>query len=311
MSRTRNFTWTWNNYDEGSITFLHTLSSECRYLCYGREVCPSTGTPHLQGFLILGNPSTASAIRKRMPGVHVECSKGSPIHNRDYCSKGGDFKEYGTPPVSGTERGDREVSRYSMAWDQAKAGDLESIDADIRIRCYNTLKRIKYDFRPVPEHLAGVCGTWIHGEAGCGKTTSVFAAYPDCYSKPIKSKWWDGYADQPIVLFDDVSIYERELGTLLKHAADSKTFYIESKGLQYAIRPTRVFVTSQYTIEEIWDDQKTRDALLRRFVVINKIKGQDIILYYKGSALGPATGVERLLCCSVCPPPPPQAPPIR
>lgn len=247
-------------------------------MCFGKELCPTTGTPHLQGFLILANPSTLSAIRKRLPGVHVECSLGSPDQNRVYCSKTGEFSEYGVPPVSDTAKGDREISRYSLAWDQATTGRLDDIDADIRIRCYNTLKRIKYDYRPVPEHLTSVCGTWIYGEAGCGKTTSVFTAYPDLYSKPIKSKWWDGYADQPIVLFDDVSIYERELGTLLKHAADSKTFYIESKGLQYPIRPTRVFVTSQYTIEEIWEDIKTREALNRRFTIINKIKGQDIIL---------------------------------
>ena len=278
MSRSRNFTWTWNNYSDESISILNTWAKQCRYLCYGKELSPSTGTPHLQGFFILTNASTICAIRKRFTGVHIECSKGSPTHNRDYCKKGGDFTEFGTPPVSGAERGDREVSRYAVAWDQAKSGELESIDADIRIRCYNTLKRIKFDYRIVPEHLAGVCGTWIWGEAGCGKTTSVFTHYPECYSKPIKSKWWDGYSDQPIVLFDDVSIYERELGTLLKHVADSKAFYIEAKGLQYAIRPTRVFVTSQYTIEEIWDDQQTRDALNRRFTVINKIKDQDLLL---------------------------------
>lgn len=277
MNRTRNYSWTWNNYPD-DISVLDKLASECRYLCYGREICPTTGTPHLQGFLILVNPCTASAIRKRLPGVHVECSKGSPDQNRTYCGKSGNFKEFGTPPVSGTERGNREISRYSMAWDQAKIGDLESVDADIRIRCYNTLKRIKLDFRGVPEHLAAVCGTWIWGEAGCGKTTSVFTSYPECYSKPIKSKWWDGYSEQPIVLFDDVSIYERELGTLLKHCGDSKTFYIEIKGGQFPIRPARVFVTSQYTIEEIWEDQRTRDALNRRFTVINKIKGQDILL---------------------------------
>lgn len=277
MSRSRNFIFTLNNYTDQHVALLNRLAPSLRYLVYGREVAPTTGTPHLQGFAIFANARTLSAVTRLMPGAHVEIARGSPEQCRTYCIKDGDYAEFGTPPVTPAQSGDREVDRYNSAWDLAKQGSLEDIDADIRIRCYSTLKRIRTDYKPAPEPLTSVCGTWIHGLAGCGKTTAVFRRWPDLYSKPL-NKWWDGYVDEPVVLYDDISIYHRELGTQLKHAADFAPFSVEKKGSQEKIRPSRVVVTSQYTIEEIWDDEQTRDALNRRFTVINKILGQDIIL---------------------------------
>lgn len=275
--RSRNWVFTLNNYNDNDIVTLTAFATTVRYLTWGKELAGTTGTPHLQGFVIFRDGKTVATARRLLVGCHVESARGSPDQCRTYCHKDGDFVEFGTPPVTPVERGNREVARYHTAWDFARDGDLESIDADIRIRCYATLKRIRVDYKPLPEPLTGVCGVWIWGLAGCGKTTSVFSKWPGCFSKPL-NKWWDGYADEDVVLYDDVSIYHRELGTQLKHCADFAPFSVEKKGSQEKIRPKRVVVTSQYTIEQIWEDEETRDALNRRFISINKIKGQDIIL---------------------------------
>lgn len=130
--------------------------------------------------------------------------------------------------------------------------------------------------RPV-EPLDSVCGTWIFGLSGCGKTRAVLAAYPGAYIKP-RNNWWDGYNNEPVVLIDDVDIFDKALGGKLKHWADFCPFIGESKGSSMRIRPQKVIVTSQYKIEQIWEDQETRDALNRRFIVIEKVKGQEILI---------------------------------
>lgn len=129
-----------------------------------------------------------------------------------------------------------------------------------------------------PAGLGGACGIWIHGDAGCGKTTTVVNAYPDAYYKSL-NKWWDGYQGEEVVLLDDMDVFHRDLTSQIKNWADFRPFIGETKGSGVYLRPKKFIVTSQYTIEEIWDgDQKSLEAIRRRFTVIEKIRGQDIIV---------------------------------
>jgi len=282
-ARKRQYCFTWNNYPDDYRLLLDAI--ECRYLIAGEELAPDTGTPHLQGFICFTNAKTVTAARRSLPGCHVTVANGSALQNKQYCSKSRPddatpnevVYERGDMPVSNADKGDAERARYQNAWDLAKVGDIESIDADIRLRLYSSIKRIQSDFMAPQPNLPDVCGIWIYGISGCGKTRAVLQSYPDCYPKP-RNSWWDGYQNEPVVLLDDVDKFDVALGGKLKHWADFCSFIGEKKGTSLKIRPTKVFVTSQYTIEDIWQDEETRDALNRRFTVINKIQGQDIII---------------------------------
>jgi len=167
--------------------------------------------------------------------------------------------------------------RWETAWTNAKLGAIEAIPPDIRVRQYSALRRIERDYMPAVEPLTGPCGTWIFGLSGAGKTRGVLDAYPDAYPKP-RTQWWDGYQGERVVLLDDVDRFDVKLGGLLKHWADCYPFIGEQKGGAKKIRPTRLFVTSQYRIEDIWEDAETRDALSRRFNVIEKRVGEGMII---------------------------------
>jgi len=159
-------------------------------------------------------------------------------------------------------------------------GDIENIDPELRLRYYGTLKKVAKDFMAMPERLPGVCGIWVWGPAGCGKTTSVDRAYPNAYPKPL-TKWWDGYQGEEVILLDDMDIFHRGLSSLIKHWADYKPFICENKSGAVYIRPKKIIVTSQYPIEKIWDpltDPESWAAINRRFTSIEKVAGQDIIL---------------------------------
>jgi len=129
-----------------------------------------------------------------------------------------------------------------------------------------------------PPSLGGVCGIWIYGISGCGKTTAANRAFPNAYLKPL-NKWWDGYQDEDVVILDDMDVFHRDLTADIKHWADFLPFIAEIKGRSVYVRPTKFIVTSQYSIREIWnEDEKSFEAINRRFTSIEKIEGQDIIL---------------------------------
>jgi len=274
-TRSRAFAFTWNNYPEGYRNIL--VAAEARYFCFGVERAPTTGTMHLQGYIYFGHARTVTSIRALLPGCHVEVARGTFLQNRVYCSKGGDFHEFGVPPVTDTQRGDSEFNRWVNAWTAATQGHLEEIPADIRIRYYGTFKRIVTDYMPAVPQLTQPCGIWIHGESGCGKTRSVVEAYPHAFPKP-RNQWWDGYQHEEVVYLDDIDVFDKALGGKLKHWADCYAFIAEIKGGSLKIRPKKFIVTSQYRIDEIWEDLRTVDALLRRFTIVEKEKGQNIII---------------------------------
>lgn len=284
--RSRKFCFTRNNPTET----LEELADACaaagaKYILIGKERAPGTGTLHYQGFLYWPNPRSFRATIELLAGSHVEIARGSFKQNSDYCKKEGDFIERGDLPLDPVEKGDRERDRWNTAWDLAKAGSIEEIAVDIRIRYYCTLRRIAADFmRAIPD-LGGVCGIWVHGESGSGKTRTVKVQFPSAFPKP-RNIWWDGYTGQETVLLDDVDKYNVSLGGHLKHWADFAAFIGEKKGGSIIIRPKLFIVTSQYTIEQIWDDPETRVALGRRFTVLEKLKDIDLEIPPLNGVLG-------------------------
>lgn len=260
--RSRNYCFTFNNWESKSWEYLNNI--DCKYIVYGREIGES-GTKHLQGFISFKSAKTLSATFKTLPGCHVEIANTIDEAIK-YCKKDGDFTERGKPPMSQKEKGDTEIQRYQDAWDKAKAGDIESIPADIRIKCYGTLQRIQKDYAKAPEDLDDVCGIWFYGEPGTGKSYTARTEYGRFYLKET-NKWWDSYQGEETVIIDEV---ERDagkyMGHFLKKWADRYAFDAEIKGAKLIIRPKRIIVTSNYSIEEIFDyDSVLMEAIRRRF----------------------------------------------
>lgn len=97
-SRKTFYAFTCFNYDkddlEASLNRQLKLISK-KYL-YGREICPTTQRPHLQGFIHLKEAMRITEIK--LPGnPHLEACIGSHQQNVDYCSKANDVVSYGYP----------------------------------------------------------------------------------------------------------------------------------------------------------------------------------------------------------------------
>lgn len=152
----------------------------------------------------------------------------------------------------------------------ARSNKIADISPSKQIRYWGAINAIAVAHRKNVAALDAPCGIWIYGLSGCGKSFEARNKYPEGYPK-MCNKWWDGYQYEDVVIMEDIDKFHVALGHNLKIWADQYCFIGERKGSSVSIRPRKFIVTSQYRIEDIWDDQETREALNRRFVVVNKL----------------------------------------
>lgn len=116
MSRAKNWTFTLNNYSPREVEIVKDLGNagHVEYLVFGREIGDS-GTPHLQGFIMLKQRIRMSALKSAISDrVHLEVAK-FPKNAAEYCKKDGDYEEFG-----------------SFDAHQGKRSDLESFKQDVK-----------------------------------------------------------------------------------------------------------------------------------------------------------------------------------
>ena len=92
MATTKRWCYTLNNWSDEDLITMKAVPS--RYHVIGKEVGES-GTPHLQGFVILKTNARMSKMKKYHFKAHWEVAKGNSQQASDYCKKDGNFEEIG------------------------------------------------------------------------------------------------------------------------------------------------------------------------------------------------------------------------
>jgi hypothetical protein len=258
----RNFLITRNNPEIPPEEYLKELyeKTEAIYVV-GQLEKGKEGTLHIQAYVNFGKVQRISKITKFDKKIHVERVK---IDNgaHDYCMKEDTRVEgpwsYGKRPVQRNSKADWEQVRK-----MAKEGRLEDLPADIYVKHYSNLVKIAKDNMKIvdKDHLRGI---WIYGAPGTGKSRWARDQGLEHYPK-LCNKWWDGYQGQPLVIMDDIGLDHKVLGQQLKIWTDRYGCVLETKGGAITDKYDWFIVTSQYRINDIWEDRETSAALARRF----------------------------------------------
>lgn len=250
--------------------------TECKkidWAFFGRETT-QTGGKHAQGFLYTSRKMRLTELVKVLPGAHFELARGTDKENWDYCTKQ-DKQPKLIGPVPQADSFKKKGDNMKQVWDEtlqlAQAGRVDEIRSDILIRYRGTLKQIAAENAPKPKRLKAKSNIWVWGPPGSGKTQLVKSEH-EGYSVYLKStdQWWEHYNGETIVIVEDIDPTnfekEKDLKRLIKLWADVDSFEARIKGSSLGhIRPKRIVVTSNYSIEQVFGHAQDYEAFTRRF----------------------------------------------
>lgn len=262
--RGRGWCFTINNPTSTDDEEVQKLVEDATYVIVGKEV-GEEGTNHYQGYCWFKNTVTFTRIKNLISRAHIEKQRGNNISAIDYCKKDGDFQEWGSPPENNNQK-----EKWSSIIQLAESGNVEAIKSQHPRIYFQYYEKIQsFVIRP-PIILNGdLQHEWWYGPTGTGKSSKLWRDYPDHYIKEI-NKWWDGYAYQQVVAIEEWSPSFHMLATKLKIWADRYPFSAEIKHGKLAnIRPKKLIVISNYSIDQCFPSKEDATPLKRRFKMIH------------------------------------------
>lgn len=247
----------------------------------GKETAAS-GTPHLQGFLILRTKKRMTGVKTLLglPRMHLEMARGTSPQAADYCKKDGDFLEIGELPRQGLDRMGKNSAQEllldakaaieaGVSWRQLQEQHFIAMTKSHRVlREYWTSVNMRASrVKPRVEVLWGAPGT--------GKTRYCHDVARWFYDEDVwiygGGGWFDGYEGQKVAIFDDF-YGDVPLGLMLK-VLDRYKVQVPIKGAFVPWNPKRIYITSNKP-PSLWYKDLTGDqqqALERRFDLVTPV----------------------------------------
>lgn len=272
--KSKRWCFTINGFKPDDVIGLRELGrGGVQYLVFGREVAPTTGMRHIQGYVEFFERIRLPAVRKLISSrAHCEIARGSPEDSLRYCSKEGDFEVFGK---SGFRDGQGRRRDLEVIRDEIRKGSSDRDIADAHFSQWVIHRRSFEAYRAMCSGIRSwksyVTVYW--GPTGCGKTRRVFEQCERLWSlSDMQGRWFDGYGGEECVLFDDFAsgIEFRFLLLLL----DRYPMRVPVKGGFVQWLPKRIYITSNQS-PLLWyfmlDDQQ-RAPLYRRLDEIIEMK---------------------------------------
>lgn len=262
--RSRGWTFTKFNYAGDDVSILESILknlniiSTLRYAICGEEICPTTGSPHLQGYIRYKSAVVQPKL-EILSKAHWEPAKGTDKQNQIYCSKGGKFFEVGKISGQGKRNDLKKVQDLIR---EGKGMDEITLVTDKLSTIRYAEYYLRYHEEPrdwKPKVL------WFFGETGTGKTRKAFEDL-SCHDRSKiyvtgkNLKWWEGYDGHPYIIIDDFRADFCTFHELLR-ILDRYEYRIEVKGGSRQLRAKEIYITSPYAPNEVYKNRTTEDVM--------------------------------------------------
>jgi len=267
-TKRQNYAFTWNNYSEDALIMLSEIV--CEYVVYGKEIAPTTGTPHLQGFIKFKNDRSVKAVRKLFLGASIKPCFSSDVNNVNYCTKENDFVERGTRPTGQGKRSDLDIIR-DLIQEDPKMRKVVNVATS-----YQSVKMAEQILKYHEKPRNWKCEVyWFWGSTGTGKSETAYEMCDpnDTYTAMSTAKWFDGYDSHSDVIIDDMRKDFCKFHELLR-LLDRYAFKVETKGGTRQFRAKRIFITSCYPPDILFETREDIQQLLRRITEVRQF-GED------------------------------------
>ncbi|QMW68884.1 replication-associated protein [Crucivirus-411] len=206
----RRWCFTWNNYPYDWQDYIAKMNAT--YWICGKEIAPTTGTPHLQGYAEFKGSKRFSTLQKIHKSIQLIKCNGNSDQNYAYCSKDGNFEEFGERTKQG-KRNDIDAAKELIEnggtlLDLAEDNFGTFLKYNKGLMMYKSLldkkKAISRGFKPRTVKVY-----W--GTAGAGKTRAAFADIAArgeegnmfIVTPGVSGMWWSGYDGENNVILDD------------------------------------------------------------------------------------------------------------
>lgn len=248
----RNFVFTHNNYtEEDEAHYKSLLGGKATYIIYGKEIAPTTGTPHLQGYVELDKRISTNPLSKLIPGAHFEPRHGTQKQAIEYCKKDCQVTEVGSLKKQG-QRNDIHDIRELLE----EGSNMRDVTANCTSyqSCRFAEIWLKYNEEPRPDNYKEIY--WFYGVSGAGKSHTarqMANALSDKFNDRLyihaHEKWFDNYDANKVVLLDECRPHELSLAVLLA-ILDKYSTRVPHKGGYREFKADYVFITTILSPED-------------------------------------------------------------
>lgn len=235
----------------------------------GQQEIGEGGFKHWQFVCHITKKSRCSALQKLWPSCHAEPTRSDAALT--YCQK----EETRVPGTQFT-LGVQPINRCSKTdWDRvrklAETGDVASIPSDIALRYYANIKSIGKD-HATPQRRPDMEALCFWGVSNSGKSFDAMElaeAGSSYYMKDPRTKWWDGYRGQEVVVIDEFT-GDIAINHMLRWL-DKLPCLVECKGGAIPLSCKKIIITSNVDPRHWYADinEEQLKGLMRRMKVVH------------------------------------------